>query len=147
MTNNRDLTFFLDDMRNRTMGVTVVVHASTDGLRKHHSGVGNDVAERLAAYAGSLRATAMGPPCEAVPTVAQEAAPLDFLHSGTAPVGMAPGTHTMLTQPAAGALLLAVADDRCTGPVLAQELSMLGKRIAQWWETAPRTNGATSLAG
>lgn len=144
---SRDLTFRLEDMARMTPGVLSVVHASTDGLRKHHHGLDRDAAERQAALASSLRSAAMGVPAESVRALAHGGMGLDYLSFETPPTGRAPGTKTMLTQPAQGALLLAVADDRCTAPVLAQALSMLGKQVAAWWETAPRTDGAAGLAG
>lgn len=144
---SRDLTFRLEDMARTTPGVLSVVHASTDGLHKHHHGLDRDHAERQAALASALRSAAIGVPAESVPALAHDDVGLDYVSFETPPTGQAPGTETMLTQPAAGALLLAVADDRCTAPVLAQALSMLGKQVAAWWETAPRTHGIAGLAG
>lgn len=144
---SRDLTFRLEDMARATPGVLSVVHASTDGLLKHHHGLDLDSAQRQAALASALRASAMGVPAESVPALAHGGTGLDYLSFETPPTGPTPGTKTMLIQPAARALLLAVADDQCPAPVLAQALSMLGKQVAAWWDTAPRTPGIAGLAG
>lgn len=143
----RDLTFKLEDMAQRTPGVISVVHASTDGLRKHHTGLAQEAAERQAAAASSLRTAAMTVPAESVPALASGQATMDFLSFETPPTDRVPGTRLMLTQPADGALLLVVADERCPAPVLAQALVTLGKQVAEWWETAPRATGSSPWGG
>lgn len=137
-TPNRDLTFKLTGLLNQTPGVIAVVHASTDGIARHYAGVSQDAAERMAASASPIRAAAVSVPAEAVPGVAGAA--LDYFTFETAPTSDALGTFTMLTQPAQGALLVAVADDRCTKAVLAQAMANLGKSVASYWATQARTS-------
>lgn len=145
MTTTRDLTFRLTDMRTTTPGVLSVVHATTDGICQHHSGIDRDEADRQAALAASLRASAMRVPVETVPELAEHSSGLKFLSYET-DAGLSPATRTMLSQPASGAVLVAVADDRCSATALATALKRLGDQVAEWWETAPRTS-ASPLAG
>lgn len=139
--NARDLTFLLDDLRATTLGVRSIVHASTDGLCRHFSGLAREAAEREAALASSMRASAMQVPAESVTD--EPVTELTYLNFEV--VGSTSGLHAMLTQPAERGLLLAVADDRCTPLVLATALKQLGDRVADWWQTDPR-NSSTSLA-
>ncbi|MBQ0928605.1 hypothetical protein [Saccharopolyspora endophytica] len=139
--NDRDLTYLLDDLRATTLGVCSIVHASTDGICRHFSGLTREAAEREAALASSMRASAMQVPTESI--IDEPVTDLTYLNFEV--VGSKAGLHAMLTQPADRGLLLAVADDRCPPLVLAKTLKQLGNRVASWWKTDP-LNGTTSLA-
>lgn len=135
-TENRDLEWLLENLKNRTPEVRHVLVLSKDGLQLCFTGeMGADRADQLAAIASGIQSLALSSSVEFGTSIGSGQAMVEF-----------PGGVLLIIPAGDGAHLAVVAGDQADVGLVGHNMSELVEQIGGYLTAAPRRVAAPSPA-